>query len=98
MSEPRADRRRDATLEGVEPVAPGTYLAARVLPEAIQSDDPQVRTMGLDALVLGEVLANRLPIDAEIATALERTVGGSSQVFLNLQADWDAVQAEKARR
>ena len=71
---------------GVRPVAPGVFLARRVLRPQHLTPDDAASAMGLDRSTVHGLLAQEVEVDNNIAQRLAEFTGTTRQFWLNMQA------------
>jgi addiction module HigA family antidote len=74
---------------GIRPIAPGVYLAERVLPHRGVTADQAADAMRISPGVFREILDQRRTVDGEIAEKLSGFTGLSPGFWLNMQAAFD---------
>lgn len=75
-------------------VSPGEILEETLDARCIQKTDFALRT-GLSQKTIYGIIAGKAPVSPETAVALERVLGTPAEVWLNLQATYDAFVARK---
>ena len=75
-------------------VSPGEILEETLDARCIQKTDFALRT-GLSQKTIYGIIAGKAPVSPETALALERVLGTPAEVWLNLQATYDAFVARK---
>ena len=77
-----------------EPVRPGLILQAELDERHLSQADLAAR-MGVSKKHLNQVISGMATLSADVALALERTMGPSAQFWLRMEADWRAAQVAK---
>lgn len=76
---------------GITPVAPGVFLARRILdPQQLQLEDA-AKAIGLSKVVLRRLLDQKQPVDNEIAQLLATYTGTTPEFWVRMQAAADRV-------
>ncbi len=76
-------------LPGLSPPHPGAILREDVLPELGLPRATIARYLGLSPEKLDALLDERDPVTPGLALRLSRLVGGSPEIWLDLQRDYD---------
>ena len=74
---------------GLPPVHPGEIIREDILPEVGMSVTATARALGVSRQMLHEILAGRKPLSAVMCLKVARLFGGSPDVWMRLQADYD---------
>jgi addiction module HigA family antidote len=74
---------------GLPPVHPGEIIRKDILPEVGMSVTAAARALGVSRQMLHEILAGRKPLSAVMCLKVARLFGGSPDVWMRLQADYD---------
>jgi addiction module HigA family antidote len=74
---------------GLPPVHPGEVIREDILPEVGMSVTATAKAMGVSRQMLHEILAGRKPLSAVMCLKVARLFGGSPDVWMRLQADYD---------
>lgn len=82
----------------MKPVHPGEILKEDVLPELRLTKTRFAQKLGLSRQSLHDLLEGKYAISTIVALRLERLLGSSAEMWLNLQRDFDLAlaRAEKA--
>lgn len=76
-------------LAGLAPVHPGEVLKEDVLPTLSISKTDFAKALGLSRQSLYDILNGRLAINPAVALRLARMIGGSAEMWMALQAEYD---------
>jgi antitoxin HigA-1 len=68
------------------------------LPSAGLSVTAAAKALGVSRQMLHDILAERRPLSAAMCLRVSRLVGGSPEVWMRLQADYDLKMAEKDKK
>ena len=79
----------------MRPPHPGSILRLDVLPALNVSVVDAARELGVSRQLLHGILAERLPVSAEMAVRLGRWCGNGPDIWIALQRDYDLWAAEK---
>ncbi|MCU1329173.1 MAG: higA [Bryobacterales bacterium] len=71
------------------PVHPGEIIKEDILPSAGLSVTAAAQALGVSRQMLHDILAERRPLSAVMCLRLARRFGGSPQMWMRLQADYD---------
>jgi addiction module HigA family antidote len=74
---------------GLPPVHPGEIIREDILPEVGMSVTATATALGVSRQMLHEILAGRKPLSAVMCLKVARLFGGSPDVWMRLQADYD---------
>jgi addiction module HigA family antidote len=80
---------------GLPPVHPGEILKEDILPSAGLSVAAAAKALGVSRQMLHGILADRKPLSAVMCLKVARMFGGSPEVWMRLQADYDLKMAEQ---
>lgn len=73
----------------LKPIHPGEVLREEFLQPFGISEESLAKSIGVDAKVIAEIIAERESIKADTALRLARFFGTSAQFWLGLQSDYD---------
>ena len=79
----------------MRPPHPGSILRADVLPAFDISVTQAARELGVSRQLLHGILAEKLPISAEMAVRLGKWCGNGADIWIALQRDHDLWAAER---
>jgi antitoxin HigA-1 len=79
----------------MRPQHPGAILKLDVLPALKVSVVRAARELGVSRQLLHGILAERLPISAEMAVRLGKWCGNGPNIWIALQRDYDLWEAQK---
>ena len=85
----------NSLLAGLRPVHPGTILRRDVLPALGVPIVAVARAIGISRQHLYDIMNGRKPITAGTALRLGRYLGNGPDLWLNLQARYDLLLAER---
>jgi antitoxin HigA-1 len=71
------------------PVHPGEIIKEDILPSVGLSVTAAAQALGVSRQMLHDILAERRPLSAVMCLKLARLFGGSAQMWMRLQADYD---------
>jgi addiction module HigA family antidote len=71
------------------PVHPGEIIKEDILPSVGLSVTAAAQALGVSRQMLHDILAERRPLSAVMCLKLARLFGGSPQMWMRLQADYD---------
>jgi addiction module HigA family antidote len=74
---------------GLPPVHPGEIIRKDILPEVGMSVTATAKALGVSRQMLHGILAGRKPLSAVMCLKVARLFGGSPDVWMRLQADYD---------
>jgi addiction module HigA family antidote len=74
---------------GLPPVHPGEIIRQDILPEVGMSVTATAKALGVSRQMLHGILAGRKPLSAVMCLKVARLFGGSPDVWMRLQADYD---------
>jgi addiction module HigA family antidote len=74
---------------GLAPVHPGEIIREDILPEVGMSVTATAKALGVSRQMLHGILAGRKPLSAVMCLKVARLFGGSPDVWMRLQADYD---------
>jgi addiction module HigA family antidote len=77
------------------PTHPGALLREDILPELGMSKVEVARALGISRQHLYDILTEKKPVSPEIAARLGKAFGDGPEVWLRMQAAFDAWQAER---
>jgi len=77
------------TKNGLPPVYPGEVIREDILPEVGMSVTATAKALGVSRQMLHEILAGRKLLSAVMCLKVARLFGGSPDVWMRLQADYD---------
>lgn len=80
---------------GLPPVHPGVFLA-EALAELSASQAEFSRAIGVSPMRISHVIKGSRPVTAELALLFAKAFGQSPQYWLNLQAQFDLMKAERS--
>ena len=80
------------------PPHPGETLKEDVLPALGLTVTEAAEQLGVSRVALSRVINGRAAISAELAIRLAQWLGGSAEVWLKAQVQYDLWQAEKKKR
>ncbi len=79
-------------------VHPGEILKKDVLPSAGMSVTATAKALGVSRQMLHDILAERKPLSAVMCLRVSRLFGGSPEVWMRLQANYDLKKAEQNKK
>ena len=82
-------------LKGLRPVHPGELLREDVLPALGRPKTEIARLLGISRQTLYDILNERQPVTPAMALRFARLLGGSPEVWLNMQRAYDLAIAER---
>ena len=88
-------RRKKSVQVGLPAVHPGAFLA-EALAELGTSQAEFSRAIGVSPMRISHVIKGSRPMTAELALLFGKAFGQSPQYWLNLQAQFDLVKAERS--
>lgn len=77
------------------PTHPGALLREDILPDLGMSKVEVASALGISRQHLYDILGEKKPVSPEIAARLGKAFGDGAQVWLRMQAAFDAWQAER---
>ncbi len=80
---------------GLAPIHPGEYLA-ELLEELHISQALFARAIGVSPMRISHIVKGRRPVTAELALLFAKAFEQTPQYWLNLQASYDLITAEKS--
>jgi addiction module HigA family antidote len=80
------------------PVHPGEILKEDILPSVGLSVTAAARSLGVSRQMLHDILAERKPLSVVMCLKMSRLFGGSSEVWMRLQAAYDLKKAEQNKK
>lgn len=80
---------------GLAPIHPGEYLA-ELLEELHLSQALFARAIGVSPMRISHIVKGRRPVTAELALLFAKAFEQTPQYWLNLQASYDLITAEKS--
>ena len=80
---------------GLPPIHPGEFLH-EILEERRISQARFSRAIGVAPMRISHVIKGTRPVTAELALLFGRALGQSAQYWLNLQAAYDLIHAERS--
>ena len=80
------------------PVHPGEIIREDILPEVGLSVTAAAKALGVSRQMLHDVLAGRKPLSAVMCLKVSRFFGGSPQMWVRLQAEWDLKEAAENKK
>lgn len=80
---------------GFEPIHPGEYLA-ELLEKLHLSQALFARAIGVSPMRISHIVKGRRPVTAELALLFAKAFEQTPQYWLNLQASYDLITAEKS--
>lgn len=83
-------------IAGLDPVHPGDILREDVLPTIRVSKTDIARRLGLSRQSFYDLINAKVPVSVGTALRLERLFGGSAEMWLNLQRDYDLAKIKAA--
>ena len=89
------DQRKKAVRIGLPAVHPGAFLA-EALAELGTSQAEFARAIGVSPMRVSHVVKGSRPVTAELALLFGKAFGQSPQYWLNLQAQFDLMKAERS--
>lgn len=85
----------NALTKKLRPVHPGELLREDVLPALGRPKAEIARLLGISRQTLYDILNERQPVTPSMALRLAKLLGGSPDVWLNMQRGWDLAAAER---
>lgn len=82
-------------LKGLRPVHPGEMLREDVLPAIGRPKAEIARLLGISRQTLYDILNEKQPISPVMALRLGKMFGGSGEVWLNMQRQYDLKLAQQ---
>ena len=79
----------------MRPPHPGSILRLEVVPALNTSVAQAARELGVSRQLLHGILAEKLPVSAEMAVRLGKWCGNDGHLWIALQRDYDLWQAER---
>ncbi len=79
----------------MRPAHPGSILRLDVLPAVDISVVQAARELGVSRQLLHGILAEKLPVSAEMAVRLGKWCGNGAHIWIALQRDYDLWEAEQ---
>ena len=83
------------TKPAMRPPHPGSILRLDVVPALDISIVQAARELGVSRQLLHGILAEKLPVSAEMAVRLGKWCGNDAHLWIALQRDYDLWQAER---
>ena len=83
------------TKPAMHPPHPGSILRLDVVPALDISIVQAARELGVSRQLLHGILAEKLPVSAEMAVRLGKWCGNDAHLWIALQRDYDLWQAER---
>src|SRR5260370_28261722 len=83
---------------GLPPVHPGEIIKEDILPSAGLSVTAAAKALGVSRQMLHEILGGRKPLSAVMCLKVARLFGGSTEVWMRLQAAYDLRKAEQNKK
>jgi len=83
------------TKSAMRPPHPGSILRLDVVPALNVSVAQAARELGVSRQLLHGILAEKLPVSAEMAVRLGKWCGNEGHLWIALQRDYDLWQAER---
>jgi len=83
------------TKPAMRPPHPGSILRLDVMPALDISVVQAARELGVSRQLLHGILAEKLPVSAEMAVRLGKWCGNDAHLWIALQRDYDLWQAER---
>jgi addiction module HigA family antidote len=80
------------------PVHPGEIIKEDILPSVGLSVTAVAQALGVSRQMLHDILAERRPLSAVMCLKLARLFGGSPQMWMRLQADYDLKLASRDKK
>lgn len=84
--------------KGLPPVHPGEVIKEDILPSVGLSVTAAAKALGVSRQMLHDILAERKPLSAVMCLKVSRLFGGSPEVWMRLQANYDLKKAEQDRK
>ncbi len=81
-------------LKNLRPVHPGELLREDVLPALGRPKTEIARLLGISRQTLYDLIGERQPVTPAMALRLAKLLGGSAEVWLNMQRNYDLKIAE----
>ncbi len=79
-------------------VHPGEIIKEDILPSVGLSVTAAAKALGVSRQMLHDILAERKPLSAIMCLKVSRLFGGSSEVWMRLQAAYDLRKAEQNKK
>ena len=95
MKEPKY---RKAYKRGLPPIHPGEITKQDILPSVGLSVTAAAKALGVSRQMLHDILAERKPLSAVMCLKVSRLFGGSPELWMRLQADYDLKKAEQDKK
>src|SRR5580765_1433701 len=83
---------------GLPPVHPGEIIKQDILPSVGLSVTAAAKALGVSRQMLHDILAERKPLSAVMCLKMSRLFGGSPELWIRLQADYDLKKAEQDKK
>ena len=80
---------------GLPPIHPGELLREIVLPAVARPKTEIARLLGISRQTLYDILGEKQPVTPAMALRLARMFGGSAEVWVNMQRNYDLKIAER---
>ena len=90
-----ARKRKSRITPKMRPPHPGSILKLDVLPALDVSVMQAARELGVSRQLLHGILAEKLPVSAEMAVRLGKWCGNGAHLWIALQRDYDLWEAEQ---
>jgi antitoxin HigA-1 len=90
-----ARKRKPRMTPKMRPPHPGSILKLDILPSLDVSVLQAARELGVSRQLLHGILAERLPVSAEMAVRLGKWCGNGAHLWIALQRDYDLWEAEQ---
>lgn len=82
-------------LKGLRPIHPGELLREDILPAVGRPKTEIARLLGISRQTLYDILNEKQPVTPAMALRLARMFGGSAEVWINMQSNYDLKIAER---
>ena len=80
---------------GLRPMHPGELLREDILPAVGRPKTEIARLLGISRQTMYDILNEKQPVSAGMALRLAKMFGGSAEVWLNMQRNYDLKIAER---